>query len=192
MGPTFAAPGSLHGKAFTLKRAEGSLHGEGCLQDVQRALCTCAFRWPANLYTYIGPMVPGLSAEVPISIKGSLKHMSFFPWRARSGPFLRPLRQDSLVQLAWQFEGGKCPLTYLISCTVFLAPSTLQIANSRLDLKNLEDTVKLGVYSPTSLTGPRTTGAPAQEIHGNSISVTSVVHIFPPLPTKEATLPLPH
>ena len=104
--------------------------------------------------------------------------MFLFPWRARSGPFLSPLRQDSLVQLAWQFEGGKCPLTYLISCTVFLAPDALQIANSRLDLKNLEDTVKLGVYSPTSLTGPRTTGAPAQEIHGNSISVTCVVHIF--------------
>ena len=147
------ADGSLHGKGFTLKRAEGSLHGEGCLQDVQRSLCTCAFRWPANLYTYIGPMVPGLSAEVPISIcilKGSSKRMFFFPWRARSGPFLRPLRQDSLFQLAWQFEGGKCPLTYLISCTVFLAPYALQIANSRLDLKSLEDTVKLGVYSPTS------------------------------------------
>ena len=69
-------------------------------------------------------------------------------------------------------------MTYPISCTVFLAPYALQIANSRLDLKNLEDTVKLGVYSPTSLTGPRTTGAPAQEIHGNSISVTCVVHIF--------------
>ena len=166
---------------FTPKRAGCSLHGEGCLQDVQRAICTCAFRWPANLYTYIGPMVPGLSAEVPISIcilKGSSKHMVFFPWRARSGPFLRPLRQDSLVQFAWQFEGGKCPLTYLISCTVFLAPYALQIANSRLDLKNLEDTVKLGVYSPTSLTGPRPTGAPAQEIHGNCISVTCVLHMF--------------
>ena len=128
-------------------------------------------------------MVPGVSAEVPISIyvyilKGSSKHMFFFPWRTRSGPFLRPFRQDSLVQLAWQFEGEKCPLTYLISCTVFLAPYAPQIANSRLDLKSLEDTVKLGVYSPTSLTGPRTTGTPTQELHGNSIIVTCVVHIF--------------
>ena len=69
-------------------------------------------------------------------------------------------------------------MTYPISCTVFLAPYALQIANSRLDLKSPEDTVKLGVYSPTSLTGPRTTGAPAQEIHGNSISVTCVLHIL--------------
>ena len=43
---------------FARKRAEGSLHGEGCLQDVQTALCTSANRWCANLYTYIGPMVP--------------------------------------------------------------------------------------------------------------------------------------
>ena len=84
----------------------------------------------------------------------------------------------TLVQLAWQFEGGECPLTYLISCTVFLAPYALQLANSRLDLKSLEDTVKLGVYSPTSITGHRTTGAPAQEIHGNCIIVTCVVHIL--------------
>ena len=48
----------LHGVTFTLKRAEGSLHGEGCLQDVQTALCTSAIRWCANLYTYIGLMVP--------------------------------------------------------------------------------------------------------------------------------------
>ena len=48
----------LHGVTFTLKRAEGSLHGEGCLQDVQTALCTSANRWCANLYTYIGLMVP--------------------------------------------------------------------------------------------------------------------------------------
>ena len=38
---------------------------------------------------------------------------------------------ETLVQLAWQFEGGKRPLTYLISCTVFLAPYALQIANSQ-------------------------------------------------------------
>ena len=48
----------------------------------------------------------------------------------------------TLVQLAWQFEGGKCPLTYLIPCTVFLAPYALQIANSCLNWKSLEDTVK--------------------------------------------------
>ena len=50
--------GLLHGVTFTLKRPEGSLHGEGCLQDVQTALCTSANRWCANLYTYIGLMVP--------------------------------------------------------------------------------------------------------------------------------------
>ena len=48
----------LHGVTFILKRAEGSLHGEGCLQDVQTALCTSTNRWCANLYTYIGLMVP--------------------------------------------------------------------------------------------------------------------------------------
>ena len=32
--------GLLHGVTFTLKRAEGSLHGEGCLPDVRTALCT--------------------------------------------------------------------------------------------------------------------------------------------------------
>ena len=50
--------GLLHGVTFILKRAEGSVHGEGCLQDVQTALCTSANRWCANLYTYIGLMVP--------------------------------------------------------------------------------------------------------------------------------------
>ena len=50
--------GVPEGLTFTLKRAEGSLHGEGCLQDVQTALCTSANRWCANLYTYIGLMVP--------------------------------------------------------------------------------------------------------------------------------------
>ena len=44
-------------QGFTLKRAEGSLHGEGRLQDVQTALCTSAIRSGVNLYTYIGPMV---------------------------------------------------------------------------------------------------------------------------------------
>ena len=44
--------------AFTRKRAEGSLHGKAIL-DVQTALCTCATRWPVNLYTYIGPMFRG-------------------------------------------------------------------------------------------------------------------------------------
>ena len=48
--------GAQKGLTFTLKRAEGSLHGEGCLQDVQTALCTSANRWCANLYTYIGLM----------------------------------------------------------------------------------------------------------------------------------------
>ncbi len=52
--------GLLHGVAFTPKRAEDSLHVEGCLQDVQTALCTSAIRWCANLYTYIGPMDPML------------------------------------------------------------------------------------------------------------------------------------
>ena len=65
----------LHGVTFTPERAEGSLHGEGCLQrrariplhgedylpDVQTALCTSAIRSGANLYTYIGPMVPRCS-----------------------------------------------------------------------------------------------------------------------------------
>ena len=52
LGPRF------DGVTFTLKRAEGFLHGEDCLQDVQIALCTSAIRWCANLYTYIGLMVP--------------------------------------------------------------------------------------------------------------------------------------
>ena len=37
-------------------RAEGSLHGEGCLQDVHTAFCTSAICRGANLYTYIGPL----------------------------------------------------------------------------------------------------------------------------------------
>ena len=37
---------------FARKRAEGSLHGEGCLQDVQTAFCTSAIRWCVNLYSY--------------------------------------------------------------------------------------------------------------------------------------------
>ena len=55
------AEGSLHGVTFTPKRAERSLHGEGCFPDVQTALCTSAIRSGANLYTYIGPMVPRCS-----------------------------------------------------------------------------------------------------------------------------------
>ena len=47
----------LHGVAFYHIRADGPLHGEGCLQDVQTALCTFPLSWGANLYTYIGPMV---------------------------------------------------------------------------------------------------------------------------------------
>ena len=57
----------LHGVTFTPERAEGSLHGEGCLQrrariplngedylsDVQAALCTSANRLGADLYIYI-------------------------------------------------------------------------------------------------------------------------------------------
>ena len=42
---------------FTPKRAERSLHGEGCLPDVQTSLCTSAICSGVNLYTYIGPMV---------------------------------------------------------------------------------------------------------------------------------------
>ena len=78
-------------------------------------------------------------------------------------------------------------MTYLISYTVFLVPYALQIANSHLDLKNLEGTVKFGVYSPTSLTGPRTTGAPAK----GYMCHVRCPHL-PPVPTKEPTSPLPH
>ena len=147
---------------FARKRAEDSLHGEGCLKDVQTAFCTSAIRWCVNLYCYF-------ESFGSIYLKRAIKTYRLLPLEGK---------KRTLLASTWQFEGGKCPLTYPISCTVFLAPYALQIANSRLDLKNLEDTVKLGVYSPTSLTGPRTTGAPAQEIHGNSISVACVVHIF--------------
>ena len=45
--------GLLHGVTFTLKRAEGSLHGEVDLQDVQTALCTSAIRFlRQSLYIY--------------------------------------------------------------------------------------------------------------------------------------------
>ena len=44
----------LHGVTFTLKRAEGSPHGEGRLQDVQTALYTSANRWCANRWAH-GP-----------------------------------------------------------------------------------------------------------------------------------------
>ena len=70
--------------------------------NVQRTLCTVkavskTCKQPSARLRFAGASISIATLKVLglYILKGPSKHIVFFPWRAKSGPFLLPLQQDS-------------------------------------------------------------------------------------------------